>query len=104
MRWIFARAAPFGSACARPKASIIGCRAFIAKSWRPERLVFTHVWLDAQGKPGKETLVTITLAEHGGKTELTLHQTGFKSVESRDGHRGGWTSTLDRLAEYLAKA
>ena len=69
----------------------------------PERLVFTHVWLDAQGRPGKETLVTITFAERGGKTELTLHQTGFKSVESRDGHKGGWTSTFDRLADYLGK-
>lgn len=70
---------------------------------RPERLVFTHAWLDAEGKPGKETLVTITFTERGGKTELTLHQTGFKSVESRDGHKEGWTSTFDRLAEYLAK-
>ena len=69
----------------------------------PERLVFTHVWLDAQGRPGKETLVTITFAERGGKTELTLHQVGFKSVESRDGHKEGWTSTFDRLADYLGK-
>jgi uncharacterized protein YndB with AHSA1/START domain len=67
----------------------------------PERLVFTHVWLNAEGKPGKETLVTITFTERGGKTELTLHQTGFKSVESRDGHEKGWTSTFDRFAEYL---
>jgi uncharacterized protein YndB with AHSA1/START domain len=48
--------------------------------------------------------VTITLTERGGKTELTLRQTGFASVESRDGHKEGWTSTFDRLAEYLAKA
>lgn len=67
----------------------------------PERLVFTHVWLDAAGNPGKETLVTITFADRGGKTELTLRQTGFKSVGSRDGHNEGWTSTFDRLAEYL---
>jgi len=69
----------------------------------PEQLAFTHVWLDAEGKPGQETLVTITLTERGGKTELTLHQSGFNSIESRDGHRAGWTSTLDRLAEYLAE-
>ncbi len=54
---------------------------------KPERLVFTHAWLDAKRKPGKETLVTITLAERDGKTELTLRQTGFPSVESRDGHK-----------------
>ena len=69
----------------------------------PERLVFTHVWLDAQGKPGPETLVTMTFIEHGEKTELTLHQSGFKSVEARDGHRLGWTSNLDRLADYVAR-
>ena len=67
----------------------------------PERLVFTHLWLDAQHKPGPETVVTITFTEHDGKTELTLHQTGFKSVEARDGHRGGWTSTLDRFEAYI---
>jgi uncharacterized protein YndB with AHSA1/START domain len=68
----------------------------------PGRLVFTHLWLDARGRPGEETLVTLTFVEREGKTELTLHQTGFQSVESRDGHKAGWNSTLDRLAEYLA--
>jgi uncharacterized protein YndB with AHSA1/START domain len=67
----------------------------------PERLVFTHTWLDAERKPGTETLVTITFAERGRKTELTLRQSGFKSEESRAGHEGGWASTFDRLAEYL---
>jgi hypothetical protein len=47
-------------------------------------------------------LVTITFTERGEKTELTLRQTGFRSVESRDGHKLGWTSQLDGLAEYLA--
>jgi uncharacterized protein YndB with AHSA1/START domain len=70
----------------------------------PERLVFTHVWLDAKGKPGKETLVTVTLAERDGKTELTLRQSGFGSVESRDGHKYGWTSALDVLTDYLSEA
>ena len=69
---------------------------------RPERLVFTHSWLDTSGKPDQETLVTITCTERGQKTEITLRQTGFKSVESRDGHMLGWTSQLDGLAEYLA--
>ena len=68
----------------------------------PERLVFTHAWLNAEGKPGPETLVTITLTERGNQTELTLRQTGFKSIEARDGHNLGWTSTFDRLAEYLS--
>lgn len=68
----------------------------------PERLVFTHAWLDATGKPGPETLVTITFAERGDRTELTLRQTGFASTASRDGHREGWTSTFTNLARYLS--
>jgi len=71
---------------------------------KPERLVFTHAWLDAKRKPGKETLVTITFAERDGRTELTLRQTGFPSVESRDGHQVGWNSALDVLADYLPEA
>ena len=68
----------------------------------PERLVFTSAWVDADGKPGHETLVTVTFAEHGAKTTLTLHQAVFESVESRDGHEAGWTECLDRLAALLA--
>lgn len=68
---------------------------------KPERLVFTHAWLDAGKKPGKQTVVTITLADRGGKTELTLRQTGFASIEARDGHRFGWTSALDVLVDYI---
>ena len=69
----------------------------------PERLVFTYAWEDAQGNPGHETLVTVTLAELGARTRLTMHQTGFATVEARDSHRGGWTSCMERFAEYLAQ-
>ena len=68
----------------------------------PERLVFTYAFEDATGKPGHETLVTVTFAELGEKTKLTVHQAVFESVTVRDAHRGGWTSSLECLAEYLA--
>ena len=35
--------------------------------------------------------------------KLTLEQTNFKSVESRDGHNGGWSQCLDKLGELLAE-
>src|SRR5713226_9038389 len=38
----------------------------------PERLAFTFAWADATGNLGHETLVTVTFAERGGKTVLTL--------------------------------
>ncbi len=70
----------------------------------PERLVFTYTFEDATGKTGHETLVTVTFADEGGKTRLTLHQAVFESVTVRDEHVRGWTEALDRLAECLAKA
>ena len=70
----------------------------------PERLVCTWAWEDAEGKPGHETLLTVSFADHGGKTKLTLHQAVFESVTARDSHQGGWTECLDRLAGYLATA
>jgi uncharacterized protein YndB with AHSA1/START domain len=71
----------------------------------PERLVSTYAWADAAGKPTRpETLLTVTFEEEHEKTKLTLHQAVFESVTALDLHNGGWTSTLDRLTEYLAKA
>ena len=68
----------------------------------PERLVMTGNWTDSEGNPtSPETLLTVTLEAHDGKTKLTLHQV-FESVTARDAHRGGYNSSLDRLAEYLA--
>ena len=67
----------------------------------PERLVFTFAG-EEEGERGLETLVTITFAERGGKTHMTFRQSPFQSGGERDGHRGGWTSTFDRLDELLA--
>ena len=68
----------------------------------PERLVFTYVNQAADGTQDRETLVTVTFEEQGARTRLTLHHTGFESVLSRDAHEGGWTSCMERFAEYLA--
>jgi len=67
----------------------------------PERLVFTYADEDADGRLGPETLVTVTFAEEGNKTRLTLHQALFETKALCDGHRKGWTGALERLAEYL---
>ena len=71
----------------------------------PQRLVMVGSWTDADGKPiSPETVTTLSFEEHEGKTKLTLRTTGFESVTARDAHRGGWNGSMDRLAEYLAKA
>jgi uncharacterized protein YndB with AHSA1/START domain len=69
----------------------------------PLRLVFTFAWEDDQGAPGHQTLVTVTFAEHDGKTRLTFHQAVFESMESRDWHQSGWSECFDRLENYLAQ-
>lgn len=68
----------------------------------PDRLVFTFAW-DEEGERGLETLVTVTFADQNGKTQMTFHHAPFQSIEQRDGHQGGWTSTFDRLADYLGE-
>jgi uncharacterized protein YndB with AHSA1/START domain len=69
----------------------------------PERLVFTHAWDSADGKPGHETVATVTLVDQGGKTKMTFEQAFFESVEQRDGHQGGWSECFERLAQHLAQ-
>ncbi len=69
-----------------------------------ERLAFTYLDEDADGRRGPETLVTVTFEELGARTKVTLHHTGFDSIGSRDAHQGGWNSALQRFAEYLAQA
>ena len=65
----------------------------------PERLVFTFAW---DGEP--ETRITIEFAERNGKTEMAFHQAPFDTIGNRDGHRYGWNSAFDRLAEHLGQA
>jgi uncharacterized protein YndB with AHSA1/START domain len=72
----------------------------------PERLVYNHGGDDG-GEAG-HFQVTVTFAEQGPRTELTMRAL-FKSAEERDkvvkehGAIEGGNQTLVRLAEHLAK-
>jgi uncharacterized protein YndB with AHSA1/START domain len=70
----------------------------------PGRLVFTYAFEDETGKPGHETVVTVTFADIGGKTQLTVHHAIFETIIVRDDHVRGWGEALDRLTEYVTKA
>jgi uncharacterized protein YndB with AHSA1/START domain len=81
-----------------------------------ERIVCTDSFADEHGNvvPAShygmagdfplEMLVTVTLEEHEGKTKLTLHHVGIPAGAHREGASQGWSESLDKLAEYLAKA
>lgn len=80
----------------------------------PERLVFTDFFTDEKGNPvpathygmspdwPEELLVTVTFAEHEGKTRLTLQHAGVPKGKEGDSCEAGWTESLERLAEHLA--
>jgi uncharacterized protein YndB with AHSA1/START domain len=69
----------------------------------PERLVFTHAWLDEDDHRGPETVVTVTFIERDGRTVMSFRQGLFQSTASRDGHGGGWAECFDRLDAMLAR-
>ena len=71
----------------------------------PERFVRTESWEDWEAD---ETIVTTALAEHEGKTALTVTVL-FPSKEIRDqilkaGIEDGAGESFDKLAEFLASA
>jgi uncharacterized protein YndB with AHSA1/START domain len=68
-----------------------------------KKLVYTWAWLGENGKPGRETVVTVTFRAVGDKTELTLRHEGFDGREARDSHQGGWNGCFDKLDAVLAK-
>ncbi len=75
----------------------------------PERLVFTSsAFHDAKDNPGLEVLNTVTFAELNGKTALTLHAVVVKSApvvpRALEGMEEGWSQSLERLGELVAKA
>jgi len=69
----------------------------------PERLVFTFAWEEPPGTRGDDTVVTVSFADLGGKTEMTFHQAAFDSVAVRDEHESGWVECFDDLAIHLAE-
>jgi len=64
-----------------------------------ERLVFSWAW---HSTPEQEALVTVTLRPDGAGTLLTLHHEQFFDQSAADGHRNGWTGSLDKLESYFA--
>ncbi len=74
----------------------------------PERLVFTNVAVDGEGNPILDGLTTVTFAEEGGKTKLTLETRAVALVPYAaaylNGMEAGWTQSLERLAERVADA
>jgi len=61
------------------------------------RLVFSWAW---HSTPERESQVTLTLQPDGEGTLLTLTHEQLFDQAAADGHRKGWTGSLDRLEKY----
>ncbi len=72
----------------------------------PDRLVFTNTAVDKDGKVIIDGFTTVTFADQGGKTKLTLETRGTAKVDYAanylQGMEAGWTQSLERLGETLA--
>jgi uncharacterized protein YndB with AHSA1/START domain len=69
-----------------------------------ERLVFSFKWADGHedGTP-VDTLVTVVLSDDAsGGTQLDFTHAELKSPLSAERHHYGWTSTFDRLDQWIA--
>ena len=70
----------------------------------PERLVFTNCALDRDGNILLDGLTTVTFAEQGEKTKLTVQTRATALVPAAaqylEGMQAGWEQTLDGLARH----
>ena len=71
----------------------------------PERLVYSSAALDGAGDPLFEVLITVTFAEQGGKTKLTLRARVVRMTAAAApylaGMQEGWSQSLERLGALL---
>lgn len=65
----------------------------------PQRLVFSWAW---HSTPERVSRVSVVLRAEGDVTLLTLTHDRFFDEAARDGHKRGWTGTLDRLERFFA--
>ncbi len=90
-----------------PDGAIYPMQGEVREIVPPERLVFTNMALDANGNAMTAGLTTVTFADEGGKTKLTLHTRGSalvgKAIPYLQGMEYGWGQSIDKLADLLVR-
>jgi len=66
----------------------------------PNRLAYTFEW-EPPDPDDRTTTASLTFAERGEGTQLTLEQGPFSTAARRALHADGWSEALDRLADHL---
>jgi uncharacterized protein YndB with AHSA1/START domain len=82
-----------------------GDRFFLAGEVREvdpgSRLVYTFRW-EPPDPDDRETIVVVSLRDHGDSTALTIDQQPFATDARRALHEQGWKESLDRLEELIS--
>ena len=90
-----------------PNGQVYPMKGEIREIVPPERLVFINNAVDQAGNPIIEGLTTVSFADEGDKTKLTLHTRGSAMVEYAvaylQGMEHGWTQSIDKLGDLLAR-
>jgi uncharacterized protein YndB with AHSA1/START domain len=88
-----------------PNGVIYPMRGVFQEIVKPEKLVFTNIAVDNEDRPVLDGLTTVTFADLGGKTELTVKTWAVAVVDYAAaylaGMEAGWTLSIDKLAELL---
>lgn len=73
----------------------------------PQKLVFSNIAVDNDGKHLLEGETTVAFTEQSGRTTLTLvtHAVGRAPIAAQmlAGMEAGWTQSIDKLEELVAK-
>jgi len=68
-----------------------------------QQVKFTWNSTGCEGATKEETIVTVTLKDHGKKTEMKLTHEGLITGISADDHLAGWTSSLDHFLTEIQR-
>jgi uncharacterized protein YndB with AHSA1/START domain len=89
------RAAADGISCGSQNTAAFGHYTKIVPN---QLLQFT--W-SSNWQPGEDSIVTVSLRDVDGGTEITILHENFNSEASRDAHNQGWAGSLDKLTAML---
>jgi uncharacterized protein YndB with AHSA1/START domain len=89
------RAATDGNACGSQNTAAFGHYTKIVPN---ELLQFS--W-SSNWQPGEDSVVTVSLKDVDGGTEITILHENFNTEASRDAHDKGWAGGLGKLASLL---
>jgi uncharacterized protein YndB with AHSA1/START domain len=74
----------------------------------PERLVFTNIAIDDEGRHLLEGITRVTFEDAGGKTKMTMYTHMVGKVPNAEfmlrGMEQGWSESFDKLETLLAQS